>query len=132
MQIADESPKLIRALLRIAAFRRFVAADLISATGSAMAPLALAYAVIEQGGGAESLGVVLATNTVPTIVFLLAGGLFADRLSRSRLLLMGNLLAVGAQGVRAVTVATGHATTVSHSWSSKGCLIPSGGHGWLR
>lgn len=113
MKIVDEPPKPIRALLRIATFRRFAAANLISATGSAMAPLALAYAVIEQGGGAGSLGVVLATNTVPTIVFLLAGGLFADRLSRSLLLFVGNLLAAGAQGALAVTVATGHATTVS-------------------
>ncbi|MEU9096720.1 MFS transporter [Streptomyces sp. NPDC048361] len=113
MTIADESPKPIRTLFQIARFRRFVSANLISATGSAMAPLALAYAVIEQGGGAGSLGVVLATNTVPTIVFLLAGGLFADRWSRSRLLFVGNLLAAGAQGALAVTVATGHATTVS-------------------
>ncbi|MEV8047991.1 MFS transporter [Streptomyces griseoluteus] len=113
MKTADEPPKPISTLLKIASFRRFVSANLISATGSAMAPLALAYAVIEQGGGAGSLGVVLATNTVPTIVFLLAGGLFADRLSRSRLLFTGNLLAAGAQGALAVTVATGHATTVS-------------------
>ncbi|MEU0016055.1 MFS transporter [Streptomyces rochei] len=113
MKIVDEPPKPIRALLRIATFRRFAAASLISATGSAMAPLAVAYAVIEQGGGAGSLGAVLATNTVPTIVFLLAGGLFADRLSRSLLLFAGNLLAAGAQGALAVTVATGHATTVS-------------------
>ncbi|CAL9278182.1 hypothetical protein SUDANB5_06713 [Streptomyces sp. SudanB5_2050] len=113
MKIVDEPPKPIRALLRVATFRRFAAANLISATGSAMAPLALAYAVIEQGGGAGSLGVVLATNTVPTIVFLLAGGLFADRLSRSLLLFVGNLLAAGAHGALAVTVATGHATTVS-------------------
>jgi MFS family permease len=78
-----------------------------------MAPLALAYAVIDQGGGAGSLGVVLATNTVPTIVFLLMGGVFADRLSRSRILFLGNLLAAGAQGALAVVVSTGHATTAS-------------------
>ncbi|MEW2287489.1 MFS transporter [Streptomyces sp. NPDC047841] len=116
MRTADASPTPISgpsSPFRIAAFRRFVSANLISATGSAMAPLALAYSVIEQGGGAGSLGLVLATSTVPTIVFLLAGGLFADRLSRSRLLFVGNLLAAGAQGALAVTVATGHATTVS-------------------
>jgi MFS family permease len=99
--------------LRIAAFRRFVCADLVSATGSAMAPLALAYAVIGQGGGAGELGLVLATNTVPTIVFLLVGGVLADRLSRSRILFLGNLLAAAAQGALAVTVALGHATTLS-------------------
>ncbi|WP_406424761.1 MFS transporter [Streptomyces sp. NBC_00873] len=99
--------------LRIAAFRRFLLANLISATGSAMAPLALAYAVIGQGGGAGSLGVVLATNTVPTIAFLLAGGVLADRLSRSRILFLGNLLAAAAQGVLAAMVVTHHATTAS-------------------
>ncbi|MER5585245.1 MFS transporter [Streptomyces asoensis] len=113
MTTADDVPKPIGTLFRIPGFRRYVSADLISATGSAMAPLALAYAVIGQGGGAGSLGVVLATNTVPTIVFLLVGGLFADRLSRSRLLFVGNLLAACAQGALAVTVATGHATTAS-------------------
>jgi MFS family permease len=99
--------------LRNADFRRFVTASLISATGSAMAPLALAYAVIEQGGGAGDLGVVLATNTVPTIVLLLMGGVLADRMSRSRLLFLGNLLAAAAQGALALTVATGQATTMS-------------------
>ncbi|MFG1668725.1 MFS transporter [Streptomyces sp. Y7] len=101
------------ALLRIAAFRRFVTASLISATGSAMAPLALAYAVIGEGGGAGDLGVVLATNTVPTIVFLVMGGVLADRLSRSRMLFLGNLLAAAAQGSLAVIVAVGQASTTS-------------------
>ncbi|WP_326694516.1 MFS transporter [Streptomyces sp. NBC_01766] len=99
--------------LRVAAFRRFVLANLVSATGSAMAPLALAYAVIGQGGGAGALGVVLATNTLPTIAFLLVGGVLADRFSRSRILFLGNLLAAVAQGVLAGIVGTGHATTVS-------------------
>ncbi|MFH8337728.1 MFS transporter [Streptomyces sp. AM6-12] len=90
-----------------------MAANLISASGSAMAPLALAYSVIEGGGGAGSLGLVLAVNTAPTILFLLMGGLFADRLSRSRILFLGNIVAAAAQGALAVTVATGQATTVS-------------------
>ncbi len=76
-----------------------------------MAPLALAYAVIAAGGGARALGVVLASNTVPTIVFLLAGGVLADRMSRSRILFFGNLLAAAAQAMVTMLVATGHATT---------------------
>jgi MFS family permease len=113
MKTAADSPTIRMAPLRIAAFRRFVLANLISATGSAMAPLALAYSVIERGGGAGVLGLVLATNTVPTVVFLLAGGVLADRLSRSRILFLGNLLAAIAQGALAAVVATGHATTAS-------------------
>ncbi|MFB7918429.1 MFS transporter [Streptomyces sp. NPDC056061] len=106
-----DTPRL--APLRIPAFRRFVLANLVSATGTAMAPLALAYAVIGQGGGAGSLGVVLATNSVPTIVLTVAGGVLADRLSRSRILFLGNLLAAAAQGALALLVVTEQATTAS-------------------
>ncbi|MGV9883789.1 MFS transporter [Streptomyces sp. NPDC003006] len=105
------SPAAPRSPLRSGPFRRFLLAQLVSAAGSAMAPLALAYAVIGAGGGAGALGVVLATNTVPTVVFLLVGGVLADRLSRSRLLFGGNLLAAAAQGALALVVATGHAGT---------------------
>ncbi|MEU0256055.1 MFS transporter [Streptomyces sp. NPDC006184] len=113
MKTAADAPTMPGTPWRTAPFRRFATAQLVSATGTAMAPLALAYSVIEQGGGAGSLGLVLVMNTVPTIVFLLAGGLFADRLSRSRILFLGNLLAAGAQAALAVTVATGQATTTS-------------------
>ncbi|MES9510728.1 MFS transporter [Streptomyces sp. NPDC000609] len=113
MKTAPEPVSVSLPPLRIPAFRRFVLAHLISATGSAMAPLALAYAVIGQGGGAGSLGVVLATNSVPTIVLTLAGGVLADRLSRSRILFLGNLLAALAQGALAALVATDRATTTS-------------------
>ncbi|MFF2411634.1 MFS transporter [Streptomyces sp. NPDC058092] len=113
MKAAVELPTTPLKPLRVAAFRRFVLANLVSATGSAMAPLALAYAVIGQGGGAGSLGIVLATNSVPTIVLTIAGGVLADRLSRSRILFLGNLLSAAAQGVLALLVATHQATTVS-------------------
>ncbi|WP_406288030.1 MFS transporter [Streptomyces sp. NBC_00209] len=101
--------------LRLPAFRRFLLAHLVSATGSAMAPVALAFAVIEQGGGARSLGIVLTANTVPALVLLLVGGVLADRVSRSRILFLGNLGAGAAQAVVAVLVATGTATTAAMS-----------------
>ncbi|MFD0343482.1 MFS transporter [Streptomyces sp. NPDC127117] len=122
MESTVEAPAARPTPLRVPAFRRFALATLVSATGSAMAPLALAYAVIGQGGGAGSLGVVLAANSVPTIVFTVAGGVLADRLSRSRILFLSNLLAAAAQGVLATLVATGHATTVSIA----GCGFVSG------
>ncbi|WP_199879075.1 MFS transporter [Streptomyces sp. CB02460] len=101
--------------LRLPAFRRFLLAHLVSATGSAMAPVALAFAVIEQGGGARSLGIVLTANTVPALILLLVGGVLADRVSRSRILFLGNLVAGAAQAVVAVLVATGTATTAAMS-----------------
>ncbi|MEU2020713.1 MFS transporter [Streptomyces sp. NPDC016469] len=101
--------------LRLPAFRRFLLAHLVSATGSAMAPVALAFAVIGQGGGEWSLGIVLTANTVPALVLLLVGGVLADRVSRSRILFLGNLGAGAAQAVVAVLVATGTATTAAIS-----------------
>ncbi|MFD0020359.1 MFS transporter [Streptomyces sp. NPDC058382] len=101
--------------MRIPVFRRFLLAHLVSATGSAMAPVALAFAVIGRGGGAQSLGIVLAANTVPTLVFLLLGGVLADRMSRSRILFLGNLGAGLAQAAVAVLVAVGAATTLAIS-----------------
>lgn len=65
---------------------------------------------------------VLATNSVPTIVFTVVGGVLADRLSRSRILFLSNLLAAAGQGVLAALVATGHATTASIA----GCGFVSG------
>lgn len=101
--------------LRIPAFRRFLLAHLVSATGSAMAPVALAFAVIGHGGGAQSLGIVLTANTLPTLVLLLLGGVLADRMSRSRILFLGNLGAALAQAAVCVLVATGTATTLAIS-----------------
>ncbi|WP_435613139.1 MFS transporter [Streptomyces sp. bgisy159] len=113
MQTATTPGTTRRGPLGSAGFRRFLMAHLISSTGSAMAPLALAYSVIGGGGGAGSLSLVLAGNTVPAIAFLLAGGVLADRLSRSRILFAGNLLAAAAQGALALIVAGGHATTAA-------------------
>ncbi|MBO0917811.1 MFS transporter [Streptomyces laculatispora] len=117
MTTTDRQERGARALspLRIPAFRRFLLAHLVSATGSAMAPVALAFAVIGHGGGAQSLGIVLAANTVPTLVLLLLGGVLADRMSRSRILFLGNLGAGLAQGAVGFLVATGAATTVAIS-----------------
>lgn len=112
---SEPPPPAVGSPLRLPVFRRFLLANLISATGSAMAPVALAFAVIGQGGGAWSLGVVLTANTVPSLLFLLVGGVLADRVSRSRLLFLGNLGAGGAQAVVAVLVATGTATTFAIS-----------------
>lgn len=111
----ERPPPVTGSPLRLPAFRRFLLAHLVSAAGSAMAPVALAFAVIGQGGGARSLGIVLTANTVPTLVFLLVGGVLADRVSRSRLLFLGNLGAGAAQAVVAVLVATGAATTFAIS-----------------
>ena len=72
-------------------FARYVAAATISNLGGGMAQVALAFAVLEFGT-ATDLGIVLLAREVPMIVFLLLGGVFADRLPRKALIAGGDLI----------------------------------------
>ncbi len=47
-----------------------------------MAPVALAFAVLEVTDSPSALGHVLAANSIPMVAFLLFGGVIADRLPR--------------------------------------------------
>ena len=73
-----------------------------------MAPIALAFAVLGIGS-ATDLGIVLAAAWLPQIAFILVGGVWADRVSRSLLMVGANVLSGIAQGVIAVLFLTGHA-----------------------
>ena len=60
-------------------FRLFFTAYITSLVGSAMVPVALTFAVLDQGDGTAAVGYVLAAETVPLVVLLLLGGVVADR-----------------------------------------------------
>ena len=62
--------------------------------GTAVAPIALAFGVLDLTGSKSDLGFVLAANWVPRLVLILLGGVFADRLPR-------HLIMVGANAVAA-------------------------------
>src|ERR1051325_3984428 len=94
--------------LREREFRLLFAGQLTSLAGTAMAPIALAFGVLDIGS-ATDLGIVLAAAWVPQIVFILVGGVWADRVSRSLLMVGANLLSGAAQAVVAVLFLTGHA-----------------------
>jgi MFS family permease len=95
--------------LREREFRLLFSGQLISLTGSAMAPIALAFAVLDIGS-ASDLGLVLAAGWVPQIVFILAGGVWADRLPRNRVMVAANALSGLAQLGVAVLLLTGNAS----------------------
>ncbi len=96
--------------LREPPFAWYYAARVVSTTGSMMAPIALAFAVLElPGGTATALGLVLAARTVPMVGFLLFGGVVADRFSRATVMQVSNLLAALTQGVVAFLVISGSA-----------------------
>jgi MFS family permease len=82
-------------------FRLLFAGELVSLLGTAVAPIALAFAVLDLTGSATDLGYVLAAGWAPQIVFTLIGGVLGDRLPRNLVMVGANLLSAVAQGVAA-------------------------------
>jgi MFS family permease len=95
--------------LREREFRRLFAGRTISMAGSAMAPVALAFAVLDLTGSTTDLGLVLAAREIPTVAFILFGGVWADRLPRHRVMVASNLLSGASQAAAAALLISGGA-----------------------
>jgi MFS family permease len=98
--------------LREREFRLLFAGRTISMVGSAMAPVALAFAVLDLTGSTTDLGLVLASRSAATIAFLLLGGVWADRLPRHLVMVGSNLVSGASQAAVALLLLTGSA----HIW----------------
>ena len=81
------------AVLRESNFRWFFLARLVNLAGTMMAPVALAFAVLEVDDSASALGRVLAAHSIPMVVFLLIGGVIADRFDRATVIQGGEVSA---------------------------------------
>jgi MFS family permease len=95
--------------LREREFRLLFFGRTISVAGNAFTNVALAFAVLELTGSKADLGYVLAAQAVPLVVFMLVGGIWADRLPRHRVMVASNLVNGTVQAVTAVLLLTGHA-----------------------
>jgi MFS family permease len=91
-------------------FRILFAAEWVSVLGDALWPVALAFAVLDLTGSASDLGLVLLANLVPRIVFLLVGGVWADRVSPQRMMVASHLGRFVTQGAQGYLLVSGHAT----------------------
>lgn len=72
-----------------------------------MAPVALAFAVLNLTKNAVDLGLVLAAQSVSLVLFLLVGGVVADRFPRSKVLIVSNVGAAVSQGAVATIIVLG-------------------------
>jgi MFS family permease len=95
--------------LRHANFRWYYIASTVNTAGSSMAGVALAFAVLSIDSSPSALGYVLAANTIPMVLFLLFGGVIADRLPLTVVLRFGMLVVGGSQAAAAVLVISGAA-----------------------
>lgn len=89
---------------------RLFVAYLLSYTGSAMAPIAMAFGVLELTGSTKDAAIVIAAPTLASIVVLLVGGALADRLSRQKIMAIADTLAMLAQLSMAALFLTSNAT----------------------
>ena len=95
--------------MRTAPFRWFFVGRAASLIGNAMAPIALAFAVLDLTGRASDLGLVLAARSIPMAGLMLVGGVIADRFSRSQVLVVSHVGAAITQGAVAVLLISGSA-----------------------
>ncbi len=93
-----------------APFRFLFFARLLTVLGNGIAPIALAFAVLDIGGSATELGIVVAARSLFNVAFLLLGGVLADRYSRSAVMFFSSLVAALSQGAVAWLVLDGGAT----------------------
>ena len=89
-------------------FRRFYIGYSTSLLGTALSSVAIAFAVLSNGGTPTGLGVVFAANIVPMVAFMPGGGALADRLGRRPVMLAADGGRCAAQGVLAAALYLGH------------------------
>lgn len=75
-----------------------LAGSTVSPFGDRLVPVALAFAVLDLTGSVTDLGLVLAAQTIPLVVFVSLGGVWADRLPRQALMLSSDLVWAVSQG----------------------------------
>jgi MFS family permease len=95
--------------LRERPFRWYFLSRSVNLAGTTMSPVALAFAVLAVDDRTASLGIVMAAFTIPLVVFLLLGGVLADRWGRQQVIQASNVLAGVVRGALAVLVLSGHA-----------------------
>ncbi|MGN6202495.1 MAG: MFS transporter [Solirubrobacterales bacterium] len=89
------------------AYRRLWIGRTASLIGDGIAPIALAFAILDLTGSATDLGIVLALHGLVLIALILVGGVIADRISPRRAMLGADLTRTISMGLIAVLLLTG-------------------------
>ncbi|MET8848088.1 MFS transporter [Amycolatopsis sp. NPDC004625] len=96
--------------LRETRFRALVTGRTLADFGNAVAPFALAFAVVDLTGSAVDLGLVVGARSLANVLLVLFGGMLADRLPRSVILQGTETAAALTQAVIAASVLGGFAS----------------------
>jgi MFS family permease len=96
----------MRSLVRHRDFRMLLLGQSLSTIGDRIVFVALALYVTDIGTPSD-VGIVLASNAVPLVGFLLIGGVWADRLPRNLVVVSTDLIRFGLHALLAALIFTG-------------------------
>jgi MFS family permease len=89
-------------------FSMLVTARLISNVGNGLSPIALAYGVLSlPGADGSDLSIVMGARYLPLIIFMLFGGVFADRFQRNRIVGGSDIIGSAVVAVSAISLIAG-------------------------
>jgi MFS family permease len=95
--------------LRLPAFRLLFAARAISYVGTYLAPIAVAFAVLDHGGGATAVGLSFAAWTLAQVAMLSFGGVVGDRVPRRLVMIGSDIASAAVRTTMGVLLLSGHA-----------------------
>jgi MFS family permease len=98
--------------LRERNFRLLFAARGISYVGTYLAPIAVAFAVLDLGGSATEVGLSFAAWTIAQVATLAFGGVLGDRLPRRAVMIGSDTASFAVRTAMGVLLVAGHA----HVW----------------
>ena len=98
-------------LWKIREFRHLLIARVISNLGNGITPIALAFGVLSlPGADAGSLSLVTTSNMVPLVLFMLIGGVTADRFGRTHLVGVTDIIGSVFVAISAFAFISDHAS----------------------
>jgi predicted MFS family arabinose efflux permease len=112
-------------VLAIRDFRLLLADRILAPASFAFSLVGVSFAVLNQTHGSTTvLSYVLAAQIAPSILFVLVGGVVADRIAPQKVIAAGNLMMALGEGTFGILVLTGHPA----SWQMIGleCLTGTG------
>jgi len=95
--------------LRLPAFRLLFSARAISYIGTYLAPIAVAFAILDNGGGATAIGLGFAAWTLATVATLAFGGVVGDRVPRRLVMVGSDVASAAVRTTMGVLLVSGHA-----------------------
>lgn len=104
----------LKKLWLIPAFRTLLIARIISNIGNGLGPIALAFGVLSlEGATPTSLSIVMAAQLGPMVVFMLFGGVLADRYPRALVVGTSDIFLSGFVVANGIMLINGSATVMS-------------------